>query len=245
MSAIAVIREGTGPEVLLVHGGASPTTTWSGLEQLTQRWTLALVYRRGFPPSPPPPSGRQDFELDADDIGELLDDRPHLVGHSYGGVAAAIAAIRDPARVCSLTLIEPALFLPTDDPEVTRLARMGEQFLAHGLQTEPATLREFLRGAGSPVPDEGPLPEDVARAVRRAHGSRPPSEAHPPLEVLRDAGTPSLVASGDHDPAMERMCDAVAAELGAERVVCPGAGHFVAAAPGFGERLDRFLSSTG
>ena len=89
MSAIVVIREGSGPEVLLVHGGASPATTWSGLEQLTQRWTLALVYRRGFPPSPPPPSGRQDFELDADDIGELLDDRPHLVGHSYGGSAPA------------------------------------------------------------------------------------------------------------------------------------------------------------
>jgi hypothetical protein len=42
---------------------------------------------------------------------------------------------------------------------------------------------------------------------------------------------------------MERICDALAVELQAERAVVPGAGHFVAAAPGFAERLDRFLGS--
>jgi pimeloyl-ACP methyl ester carboxylesterase len=50
---ISVIREGSGPEVLLVHGGASPRTTWGGLESLKPRGTLALVHRRGYPPSPP------------------------------------------------------------------------------------------------------------------------------------------------------------------------------------------------
>ncbi len=239
---IAVSRTGTGPEVLLVHGGASPQTTWSGLERLSQRWTLTFAYRRGYPPSPPPPDGRQDFELDAADLEPLLDSRPHLVGHSYGGVSAALAAIRKPAQVRSLTLIEPALFLPTDDPEVARFARLGDEFLANGLATEPGRLREFLTISGALVPAEGPLPQDVVRGVRRAQGSRPPSEAHPPLQVLREAGIPSLVASGDHHPAIERMCDAVGAALGAERVMCPGAGHFVAAAPGFADHLEEFLN---
>jgi pimeloyl-ACP methyl ester carboxylesterase len=243
VSAIEVVRQGTGPEVLLVHGGASPATTWSGLDQLTQRWALAFVYRRGFPPSPPPPSGRQDFDLDADDVAGLLDDRPHVVGHSYGGVAAAIAAIRRPAQVRSLTLLEPALFLPPNDPEVTRFKRMGEDFLTHGLQTERRTLREFLSIAGSPVPEHGPLPDEVAHAVRRAQGGRPPSEARPALGVIRNAGIPSLVASGAHHPAVERMCDAVASALDAQRVIAPGAGHFVAAAPGFADQLEQFLIS--
>src|SRR5689334_6053128 len=92
-SVIAVVRKGAGPEVLLVHGGVSPETTWSGLERLAERWTLAYAYRRGFAPSPEPPDGRQDFEVDAADIAELLENRPHLVGHSYGGVVAAMAAI--------------------------------------------------------------------------------------------------------------------------------------------------------
>jgi hypothetical protein len=32
-------------------------------------------------------------------------------------------------------------------------------------------------------------------------------------------------------------------QLHARRIVAPGAGHFVAAAPGFADQLDRFLSS--
>jgi pimeloyl-ACP methyl ester carboxylesterase len=244
---ITVVRRGVGPEVLLVHGGAGPASTWTGLAPLRSRWTLAVVHRRGFAPSPPP-VGRQDFEVDADDLTALLDasarGRPHIVAHSYGAVSAAIAAARGPARVRSLTLIEPPFFLPSDDAEVTRFRRMGDAVLEQGLDAEPAVLREFLRIAGAPVPDEGPLPEAVAHAVRRARGTRPPSEANPPLDALREAGFPILVASGQHTTAVERMCDATADRLHAQRVIVPGAGHFVAAAPGFADRLDRFLGSS-
>ncbi len=242
---IAVIREGIGPEVLLVHGGASPARTWSGLEHLSERWTLVYAYRRGFDPSPPPPGGRQDFELDAADVLGLLENRPHIVAHSYGAVGALIAATRGPAQVRSLTLLEPALFLPVEDPEVARFRRMGDAVLAHGLETEPATLREFLKIAGAPVHDHGPLSDAVQRGVRRAQGSRSPGEARPALEVLRDAKIPVLVASGIHSDAVERMCDAVTSALNAQRTKTPGAGHFVAAAPGFAERLEQFLMSNG
>jgi hypothetical protein len=104
-------------------------------------------------------------------------------------------------------------------------------------------LREFLRLAGAPGVDEGPLPEEVANGVRRAHGGRLPGEARPALDVLRDARVPALVASGGHAPAPEKICDALATELRAERLVAPGAGHFVAAAPGFAARLEGFLAS--
>ena len=244
MDEIAVITEGEGPEVLLVHGGATPETTWSSLAPLAVRWTLVTVHRRGFPPSPPPPDGRQDFDVDAGDLAPLLGRRPHVVAHSYGALGALIAATRSPGQVRSLTLIEPPLFhLVRDDPELARFQRIGDEFLREGLEMDPATLREFLRIAGSPVPDAGPLPENVLRAIRRAHGGRLPGEARPALEVLRDAGIPVLVASGDHASFLERAADALAAELQAQRLVAPGAGHFVAAAPGFGERLERFLLS--
>ena len=106
-------------------------------------------------------------------------------------------------------------------------------------------LREFLTLAGAPGVNDGPLPDDVARGVRRAQGARPPGQARPSLEVLRDAGIPSLAASGAHAPALERICDALASALDAERLVAPGAGHFVQAAPGFADRLERFLVSAG
>jgi pimeloyl-ACP methyl ester carboxylesterase len=244
MEPIAVTREGEGPEILLVHGGASAGTTWRGLGLLKKRWTLAFVHRRGYSPSPPEPEGRHDFDVDAADLLPLLDDRPHVVAHSYGALGALIAAGRRPEGVRSLTLIEPPLYLVADDPEVERFKRMGDEVLAHGLDTDPETLWRFLRIAGAPV-DDGPLSAEVARGVRRAHGARPPGEARPDLDTLRSAAVPTLVASGGHAPALERICDALAAELDAERLVAPGAGHFVAAAPGFAERFERFLASAG
>jgi hypothetical protein len=51
------------------------------------------------------------------------------------------------------------------------------------------------------------------------------------------------VASGGHARGLETVCDVVASALGAERLVAPGAGHFVAAAPGFADHLERFLSA--
>ena len=235
-------RDGDGPEVLLVHGGASPDATWSTLAPLRTRWTLASVHRRGYPPSPPPLNGRQDFEVDAADVLPLLSSRPHVVAHSYGVLGALIAAAQRPGDVRSLTLIEPPLYhLVPGDPEVEHLEQIGDVVLTEGLDADPETLRAFLRVAGAPGVGDGPLPEAVANGVRRAHGGRRPGEARPALDQIRFAAVSSLVASGAHTPGIERICDALAAALDADRLVAPGAGHFVAAAPGFGERLERFL----
>jgi pimeloyl-ACP methyl ester carboxylesterase len=243
LSEIAAIRQGSGPEVLLVHGGASPSTTWSPLAPLGHRWTLVVAHRRGYPPSPPPPEGHQDFLIDAADLGPLLAGHPHVVAHSYGGLGAFIAATQDPQLVRSLTLIEPAFYLLPDDPDVAHFKRLGDAVLTYGLDTDPGALREFLAVAGAPVDDRAPLPADVVRGVRRAQGSRRPGEADLAFEVIRDSDVPCLVVSGGHTPAIERICDALASELRAERLIITGAGHFVPAAPQFVERLEEFLLS--
>ena len=235
-----------GHEVLLVHGGASPRTTWGALSPLSARWTLAFVHRRGYPPSPPLREGGQDFDVDASDLTPLLDRRPHVVAHSYGVLGTLIAAARRPECVRSLTLIEPPVYyLVPGDPEVARLEAMGNAVLTHGLDTDPAMLREFLSLAGAPDIGDGPLPEEVASGVRRAHGGRLPGEANLALDALRAARIPALVASGNHSPGLERICDALADALDAERLIAPGAGHFVAAAPGFADRLEQFLIWAG
>jgi pimeloyl-ACP methyl ester carboxylesterase len=258
MTEIVVTREGHGPELLLVHGGASPRATWQALKPLAAHWTLVLAHRRGYPPSPP---GRHDFELDALDIAPLLESRPHVLAHSYGVLGTLIAAANSPNDVRSLTLIEPPLYhLAPGDPEVESLQRMGDAVLTHGLRADPSILREFLALAGAPdVPDDplppdtpllphGPPPPDsslppkLAYSIRRAHGGRLPGEARPPLQRLREAEIPSLVVSGGHSVAIERICDALASELRAERVVIAGAGHFVQSAPGFAERLTHHLT---
>ena len=61
------------------------------------------------------------------------------------------------------------------------------------------------------------------------------------LAAIAAAGVPSLVLSGEHDPALEAACDAVAEQLGAQRDRLPGAEHAVQRAPEFNRRLERFL----
>jgi pimeloyl-ACP methyl ester carboxylesterase len=244
VSPVAVTREGAGPEVLFVHGGASARRTWGALAPLASRWTLAFVHRRGYPPSPADPGVGHDFDVDADDLTPLLAARPHVVAHSYGALGTLVAAERAPGSVRSLTIIEPPLaHLVPGDPVVAEFERIGDAVLTHGLDTDPEDLRTFLRVSGAGAFGPGPLPDNVARAVRRAHGGRLPREAQPRLDVLRDAGVPSLVVSGGHHPALDRICDVVAERLGARRLAAPGAGHFVAAAPGFADELERFLTA--
>lgn len=238
---LAVRRSGAGPEVLLVHGGAPPDATWRGLERLSRRWTVVTAFRRGYPPSPPPPEGCGDHAVDADDLGHLLAGRPHVVCHSYGALGALTAAGRRPQRVRSLTVIEPPLYHVADHPEVRELQRIGDRVLTEGPETDEATLRSFLRLAGARIAPGAPIPDSALLGVRRAQGKRLPGEACPDLAALRAVAVPCLVASGGHSSALERICDGLAARLDAKRVVAPGAGHFVAAAPGFAEVLEEFL----
>ncbi|MGV9675609.1 alpha/beta fold hydrolase [Nocardia sp. NPDC003482] len=241
MGTLAMDERGGGPAVVLVHGGAGPRSTWAGLESLAARWTLLHVYRRGFGASPPPPDGRQDFDVDADDLIEVFAERrPHVVAHSYGGFGVLLAAARCPDAVRSVTIIEtPLYFLAPDDPGVIRLKRLGDEVLTRGPDADPAMLREFLALAGAP---DGASDATTA-AVHRAWRARLPGGARPDLGAIRAAGIPAMVASGDHLAGLELICDRLADALGARRIVAPGAGHFVAAAPGFADTLAEFLAA--
>ncbi|WP_207943046.1 alpha/beta fold hydrolase [Actinomadura sp. KC345] len=216
MGEIVVVRDGSGPEVLLVHGGAGPRTTWRALAPLTDRWTLAYVHRRGYPPSPPPQK-HQDFEVDALDLAPLLVGRPHVVAHSCGALGTLIAAAAMPDGVRSLTLIEPPLnYLVAEDPEVARLERIGDAALAYGMDMDPAELREFLQLAGapsgtarsrrtwSPVFGGRRVP---GRPARPAHGSTPSVTA-----AFRCSSRPEITREGSSGSAtLSRRCSAASA----------------------------------
>lgn len=237
---LSVRRLGSGLPVVLVHGGVGPRLTWERAESLSERWTLVIPARRGFRPSPP--TDRQDFERDAGDIGPLLGEGAHLVGFSYGGLSTALIAEGDPSRVRSLTLIEPPIYAAAaGDPEVARLARVGDAFLAgDGSPDEDA---EFIRRAGIDPDAADERREEIAEAIAAARGGRPPTEAEIDLGRIAAAGIPALVLSGDHHPAIERICDGLAESLRAHREVVPGAGHAVPRAPGFNRVLEDFLAS--
>jgi pimeloyl-ACP methyl ester carboxylesterase len=224
---------------VLVHGGAGPRRTWQMQQALAERWQLVIPSRRGFDGSPP--ADRQDFENDAEDLLPLLAGAAHLVGFSYGGLGALIAAGRRPDLLRSLTLIETPLFaVAGGDPEIERFERLSNEFLADGLEARPEVLEEFLAAAALPAPAAGPLPADVESELRLARGGRRPGEAHPDLDAIRRGAVPVAVVSGDHLPAIERLCDRLAAALDGERAVFAGHGHAIPRAEGFNEWLEEF-----
>jgi pimeloyl-ACP methyl ester carboxylesterase len=244
IEAVALHRRviGKGPRAVLVHGGAGPRTTWEMQGPLAERWQLVIPSRRGFDGSPI--TGRQDFELDGADLLPLLSPAAHLVGFSYGGLGALIAAAQRPDLLRSLTIIETPLFaIARRDEEVDRFERLSNEFLADGLDARREVLDEFLPAAALPAPAAGPLPPDVEAEISLARGGRRPGEADPDLDAIRRASVPVLVVSGDHLPAIERVCDRLAEALGGERAVIGGRGHAIPRANGFNDRLEAFWTA--
>jgi pimeloyl-ACP methyl ester carboxylesterase len=236
---ISVERLGSGPALLLLHGGAGPELTWDRQRELAERWSLIVPTRRGFPRSAP--AARQDFEADAEDVRGLLGKRTHLVGFSYGGLGATLAAEREPELVRTLTLIEAPLWAAApDDPAVRRIAEAGDAFLSG--EADEFTEREFLANAGiDPEAANGQTANLIREAIDAARGGRSPSEARPDLDAIAASGIPVMVVSGGHHDGIEVLCDALAERLNARREIVPGAGHAVPRAPGFNQVLESFL----
>jgi len=216
--------------------------TWAAQEPLAESWKLLLAYRRGFPPSPA--TERQDWEVDAGDLEELLArERAHAVGFSYGGLGLTVAAGRRPDRVRSLTLIEVPLFELADaeDPDTRRLLDLAGAYTGEspGAHAEARAAFEALAGMGGNL--TAGQREELARARELARGLRPPAEAHPDYDAIARTGVPVLVVSGGHDPGLERLCDAIAACLGGRRECLPGAGHAAQRTPAFNQVLEDFM----
>ncbi len=125
-----------------MHGSVvNAELTWSAQKPLAERFEIVAPNRRGFPPGPD--VERVDFEDEAVWLEQFLEPGTHLVGHSYGGVIALLAAARHPELVRSLTVIEPPAFgiargLPGVDEFIEQIDRHWS-----GGPRDPA---EFLRG---------------------------------------------------------------------------------------------------
>jgi pimeloyl-ACP methyl ester carboxylesterase len=242
---LAVEVIGEGPPILFIHGDVvGPRSTWRKQRELADRWRLILPNRPGFGGSPP--LERNDFEVEAPLFAELLGDGVHLVGHSYGAVIALLVAAKRPEAVRSLTVSEPGcLRVAAGVPVVDEMIANGERLFREGsvLQDE-LFLQLFRSGAGSAYTTPEQLPEELRRGVELLKSERPSWEAEVPVELLAAADFPIQVLSGGHSPAFEAVCDALAAQVSAERAVIAGRGHTVPSTGAlYNERLEAFLSS--
>ena len=227
--------------LVLIHGSVGNAEAWAPVvPTLEQRFEVLAPTRGGYPPGPL--LARIDFERQAQELAPLLGEEAHLVGHSYGGVIALLIAATHPERVRSLAVSEPPAFgLARGNPVVDALVeRLAEQF-EHGPREPRAFAEGFLALVGSEARLPERLPPQLEQGIRATMAERPPWEAEIPLDELAAAPFPKLVVSGAHNEAFDAVCDVLERRLGAERAILQGAGHSLARAPGYAERLLAFL----
>lgn len=233
MDNIHVARWGTvGSRVVMIHGGAQGTSSaghknFRAQEALgAEGWQLLVPDRPGHGESPDP--GRPDDAVaDGAWTADLLGDGAHLLGHSFGGLVALVAAARRPEAVKSLTLIEPALLkMAASDPAVRRvLLSMAATMI---LPFSPANkAKRVMRLLG--IPEEFARNKDdldsLGRALKRV---QLPSKAEMNdwLANVRDRQIPFLVITGDWSPSFMAVGRIAAAAAGGRHVVTPSEHHF-------------------
>lgn len=106
-------QAGSGPDIVLIHGVTGDLSIWflsKTLQTLSETYRVTAYDLRGHGYSDAPPSGYTSADHAADLFG-LLDvigaPSASLVGHSFGGVIAAHAAVLQPGRVSSVVLSDP------------------------------------------------------------------------------------------------------------------------------------------
>jgi pimeloyl-ACP methyl ester carboxylesterase len=196
-------RAGTGPNVLLVHGGASDRRDWLGtLAALADRFTMYAPDLAGFGDTERRAAGYYLTDL-IDFLEQFIETlglgHPTLVGHSLGGRVALGVAIARPDLVDNLVLVDAA--------GLGRTSRLGLALVAVFER-----LRKLLR-----LPSPSP--------TFLAHEDDDPDWAC--VEDLPKISAPTLIIWKERDPYLPVANARRAAQLipGAILEFVPGTGH--------------------
>jgi pimeloyl-ACP methyl ester carboxylesterase len=251
---IAYERRGSGPPLVLLHGGVSDHREWRRqLEGLSDAFTVVAWDAPGTGGSSDPP---ESFRFDdyADGLAGFVErlelDRPHVAGLSWGSTLALALYERRPELPRSLILTGAYAGWAgslTPDEVGRRLegALRGMQLPAD--EYARSWIPTLLTGRASPE-----MVEELATIIRgfRPSGVRPmllamaEADLRPMLPTIR---VPTLLLYGEEDVRSPRV---VAEEMhraipGSELVFLPGVGHMtnVEAADRVNDEVRRFLRS--
>jgi pimeloyl-ACP methyl ester carboxylesterase len=256
--SLAYREQGSGEPVVLVHGTVSDLRVWDlQLAALGANFRAIAYSRRYARPNPDIESGADDqMSTHVEDLLAFLQvtgaDPAHLVGHSWGGFIALLAAIRAPHAVRGLVLMEPpavSLFVSTP-PEplellwlLVRRPRTAAAVISFGANVIEPARKAFARGddaEGIRAFGEGVLgkryfadmPEDRKQVVwenRSSARAQLLGAGFPPLRDrdVRCMRTRTLLVTGEKSPAiMQRTSERLAHLIpNSQSIQIAGASH--------------------
>jgi pimeloyl-ACP methyl ester carboxylesterase len=228
------------PPMVFLHGAGGHTGWMAFLDELARDFAVYAPEHPGF--------GRSDDPPWLDEIGDLayfyLDfiaalglERVHLIGTSLGGWIAAELAVRDQARLASLTLVG-AVGITAGGKPVDDIFRLSAEENLRRFYADPA--RAARRLADMATVDMNLVAKNRATVARIAYR---PRYHNPSLaKWLHRITVPTLLIWGGKDGLVPvRFGEAYRALIpGSRLVVLDNAGH----AP-FDEQKDAFLAAFG
>ena len=233
---IAFERTGSGPPLVLVHGGAAGDhTRWelAGVRAaFAERFTVYAMDRRGRGESGD--AAEYEMERESEDVAAVVDavgDPVTLLGHSSGALFSLEAALRTD-NLHRLILYEPVFRIGDYEPYDAELMAEMETLLGDGKNEQALVL--FLRDAVHLTSDE----IDVLRSAPSWQGRVEAAHTVPREEIaggeyefvaarFADMTTPTLLLAGtESPPPFIEATEAVHETLPNSRmVVFDGHGH--------------------
>jgi pimeloyl-ACP methyl ester carboxylesterase len=224
---------GTGEPVVFVHGNWTDHSTWGLVVSELPASLRAVVYDRRGTGRSPRTRERLTRRRHEDDLAALIEwlgaGPVHLAGSSYGALLALELAGRRPELVRGVVVHEPPAAALHPVPAMEALfATVGEQIAAGDAA---GATRRFFEDAVLGPGGWALVPEPVQAAAI--------GNAQTFLDMLADPGWGALdvasiarydgpirITCGDTGPAwLPEIAADVAARLGRELTVIPGAGH--------------------
>jgi pimeloyl-ACP methyl ester carboxylesterase len=220
------------PRVVLVPGATGSKEDFAlmlpllaGAGYFVQAYDLAGNYESAD--AGPPPGGLYDYELFVDDLIAVLEagEPAHLLGYSFAGIVAQLVTARRPELVRSLTLLTTPPDPGNSYRHVKKIGwlspvisgRRGAALMLWGIRSNlnkvgPARLA-FVRSRFALT--RRSCIDDIVGLMKQAPDAAP---------AVRAAGTPTLVATSEHDLWPVARHGAFAERLGA-RIALYRTGH--------------------
>lgn len=219
------------PPVVLLHGFAGDALGWTSVQLALERrrWSIAFDLPGHGRALRWPEIGHAGLtakavtaSLDALGLGPV-----HLAGHSMGGAVAALIALRDPARIASLTLMAPGGFGRAINHRLLRrfavaraeseIAPLLEQFFGFSARLPRRMAAQIAIGRDEPGRVEALAA--IGEAILDGEGQKTVDR-----DGLGEIAAPVRVIWGEEDRVLPpAQADGLAGTIAVHRL--PGVGH--------------------
>jgi len=218
-------RSGSGHPVVLLHGwGASSATMALVHDDLARGYDVTAIDLPGHGRSGLPPEswGTEDYTSCVLEVMDRLRiERPHILGHSFGGRIALDLAAHHPQRVDKLVLVSSAGLPPPRSIGYhvrTGLARVARGLAKYGgTRGQAVRDRVYSKVASPDYAQAGPMRATFVKVVNEDLAPLLPSVQAPTLLVWGSGDTETPIGVARR---MSRLIPA------ASLAVIDGAGHY-------------------